>query len=85
MGRVGKVQWPPSAGASEFQAKFLKIDLQILGCELHKNFTKIRLVVGLRPDPLGSYSALQAPSRYKDDGRRRKGLRIGRWGKGGRE
>ena len=59
----------------------LLTDLQILGCELHKNAFGCRAP----PGPAGEAIALPQTSRYKgneSDGRGRKGLGIGR-GKGG--
>jgi len=57
-------------------------DLQIWGCELHKNAFGGRAL----PGPAGAlYRSPQTPYRYKDegrDGRRRKGLGIGRGEKG---
>jgi len=64
VGRVGKVQGPTSAGAAEFQAKNNLTDLQILGCELHKNAFGGRAP----PSPLAVIRGRE--------GRERKGLGI---------
>ena len=77
VGRVGKVQEPPSVGAAESPGQKIRKYQQI--CRFRAaNCTKMRLATALRPDPLGELSRSPHPSRYKGEGSGKKGWDRGR-------
>jgi len=84
VGRVGKVQEPPSVGAAESPDQKIKKYQQI--CRFRAaNCTKMRLATALRPDPLGSYRDPHTPAVIRERGRGKKGWDRGRKGMEGKD